>query len=364
MKKIFTAITAIGLILSSCTSADQYKVTGKLEGMTKGKVYLSKLQDHKLVKTDSTEVAGSSFSFEGTLESPEMYFIQLEGQRGAIQFFLENSKITIDANVKSLKNAKIIGSVNHDLISSYNDKQLQFQLKQQKMFSEYQKAEQKGNQFQMDSIEAAFNKLELDKLDAGEQFITLNKNTHAAAFVAYRISSPLETSEIEKIYAMLSEKAKKSPYADLLKEKIELLKSVETGQPAPDFILNTPKGKPLSLSSFKGKVVVIDFWASWCGPCRKENPHMLELYKELHPKGVEFLGVSLDKEKKSWLKAIKDDGLIWNHVSDLKYWDCEAAKLYGITGIPATVVIDQNGNIVAKKVFGDDLKAAIENLIQ
>lgn len=364
MKKIFIAIAAIGLLLSSCTSADQYRLTGKVKGMTEGKVYLSKLQDHKLVKTDSTQLTESGFSFTGVTEFPEMYWIQLEGQRGSIQFFLENSEITIDVDVNSLKNAKISGSVNHDLITSYDNKLKKVQLKQQKMYPAYQTAEKEGKQVEMDSIEAEFNRLEADKLTAGEDFITRNSNTGAAAFVAYRISTPLEIAEMEKIYASLEGNAKKSSYADLLKDKIELLKSVEVGQPAPDFTMSTNKGDSLSLSSFRGKIVVVDFWASWCGPCRNENPHMLEMYKELHPKGVEFLGVSLDKNKKSWLKAIKKDGLVWNHVSDLKYWDCKAAKLYGISGIPATIVIDQNGIIAAKKVFGDDLKTAVENLIQ
>jgi peroxiredoxin len=364
MNKIFIAIAAMGFLVSSCTSIDQYKLTGKVKGMTKGKVYLSILQDHKLVKMDSTEMSSTGFSFEGVIKDPGIYFVKLEGQRGAIQVFLENSEISIDADLKNLKEAKIVGSRNHDLVFAFDKKQQSFQVKQQLMRLEYQKAVKASNLFLKDSIEAEFNKLEVDKLDAGEQFVSLNCKTEAAAFIAYRISAPLEISEMEKIYAMLVGNAKKSSYADLLKDKIELLKSVEVGQPAPDFTMDTNKGDSLSLSSFKGKVVVIDFWASWCAPCRKENPHMLEMYKELHPKGVEFLGVSLDKNKKSWLKAIKDDKLVWNHVSDLKYWACKAAKLYGISGIPATIVIDQNGIIVAKKVFGDDLKTAVENLIQ
>ncbi|MDM8161664.1 TlpA disulfide reductase family protein [Labilibaculum sp. K2S] len=364
MKKIFIATAAIGLFLGSCTSKDQYKLTGKVEGMTEGKVYLSKLQDNKLVKTDSTEMTTTGFSFEGTVASPDLYYIELDGQRGAIQLFLENTAITVDANVENLREAKVTGSLNQDVLTNFGELQKGFQEKQQALYPEYQKAAEAKNQVAMDSIEAEFNKSEADKFTASKEFLKLNGNTAAAAFVAYRIASPLEAAEMEEVYALLGESALASSYAGLLKDKIEVLKKVAIGQPAPDFTLNTPEGKPLSLSSFKGKVVVIDFWASWCGPCRRENPHMVEMYNEVHASGVEFLGVSLDKEKDKWLKAIEDDGLIWNHVSDLKYWDSAAAKLYGINGIPATVVIDQDGNIAATKVFGEELKAVIDKLIQ
>jgi len=364
MKKFFIALGAIGLFLGSCTSADQYKLTGKVEGMTEGKVYLSKLQDNKLVKTDSTTMTASGFSFEGTVASPDLVYIELEGQRGAIQLFLENSVITVDADVKNLREAKVAGSENQNVLVAFGELQKGYQEKQKALYPEYQKAAEAKNQVAMDSIEAEFNKSEEAKFAASKEFVKSNSKFIASAFVAYRISSPLEPSEMEEVYALLSEEVKKSSYAVLIKDKIEVLNKVEVGQPAPDFTLNTTEGVPLSLSSFKGKVVVVDFWASWCGPCRRENPNMVKMYNEVHEKGVEFLGVSLDKDKDKWLKAIEDDGLIWNHVSDLKYWNSEAAKLYGINGIPATLVIDQKGNIVAKKVFGEELKAVIDKLIQ
>lgn len=202
-------------------------------------------------------------------------------------------------------------------------------------------------------------------MTASKEFVKANPNSVAAGFIAYRsFSYQLEGNELEEVYNTLGENVKTSVYGVRIKEKIDVLKSVAVGQPAPDFTLETPEGTPFSLSSLKGKVVVIDFWASWCGPCRRENPHMVEMYNEVHNKGVEFLGVSLDKDKENWLKAIEDDQLTWNHVSDLKYWNSEAAKLYGVNSIPATVLIDQNGTIVAKKLFGDELKAEIEKLIQ
>ncbi|PKQ65150.1 hypothetical protein BZG02_04810 [Labilibaculum filiforme] len=364
MKKLFIATAAIGLFLGACTSKEEYKLTGKVEGVTEGKVFLSKLQDNKLVKTDSTEMTATGFTFQGTVASPDLYYIQLDGQGGAIQVFLENSIITVDANVENLREAKVLGSANQDILGGFGDIQKGFQEKQQALYAEYQKAGEEKNQVVMDSIEAEFNKSEADKLIASKEFVKLNGATPAAAFLAYQITSSLEVAEMEEVYALLSENALASSYATLIKEKIEVLKKVAIGQPAPDFTLNTTEGAPLSLSSFKGKVVVIDFWASWCGPCRRENPNVVKMYEELHPKGVEILGVSLDESEEKWLKAIEDDGLVWNHVSDLKGWGSSAAKLYGVNGIPATVILDQNGVIIAKNLRGEELKAAIEKLIQ
>ncbi len=138
--------------------------------------------------------------------------------------------------------------------------------------------------------------------------------------------------------------------------------SFVNGGEAPDFTMNDTEGNPVKLSDFRGKVMLIDFWASWCGPCRRENPHVVELYNHFHNKGFDVLGVSLDKSKEPWLKAIKDDGLVWNHVSDLKYWSNEAAQLYGVTSIPHTVLVDKDGKIIARNLRGEQLTAKLREI--
>ena len=137
---------------------------------------------------------------------------------------------------------------------------------------------------------------------------------------------------------------------------------LEAGMEAPDFTELTPEGKPLKLSDLRGKVVLIDFWASWCGPCRRENPHVVKLYEKYKDKGFEILGVSLDRDRDRWLQAIKDDKLTWPQVSDLQHWQSKAAKLYNVTGIPYTVLLDANGNIIATKLRGEALDAALQNI--
>ena len=147
-----------------------------------------------------------------------------------------------------------------------------------------------------------------------------------------------------------------------LQNRVSILKSVEVGQVAPDFTMNDSTGKPVMLSSLKGKVLLVDFWASWCMPCREENPNLVALYGKYHPKGFDIFGVSFDSKRDRWLKAIADDSLTWTHVSDLSGWDNAAGKLYGIRSIPSNVLLDTTGVIIAKNLRGDDLKVKLEEL--
>jgi peroxiredoxin len=148
-------------------------------------------------------------------------------------------------------------------------------------------------------------------------------------------------------------------------EQVEMERKTAIGQPAPDITLPDADGNMRSLSSLKGKVVLLDFWASWCGPCRKENPYVVNVYNKYHEKGFEIFSVSLDKDRNAWLKAIAADNLSWpDHVSDLKYWRSEGAAIYGVTAIPFSVLIDREGRIVAKKLRGDALENKVSELLK
>lgn len=365
MKKLLFAVVAISVLFAACDTQKKYELSGKIEGQSEGKIYLNIEKDRELVKIDSADLVNGVFKLEGSVVVADLYYLQIDDKRGAIPVFLENAPISVEANMENLREAKVTGSVSQDLNNSFVAKMSGFKAKQEPIVTAYKKAMSEKDEAGAEKAIKEYETLEAEKVEIVKSFVKENSNSVVASFIAQRnLLNKIEVSEMEVLYNAFGEDVKASRSALAIKSKLDILKNIAVGQPAPDFTLNTPEGTPMSLSSLKGKVVVIDFWASWCGPCRRENPHMVEIYNELSSKGVEFLGVSLDENKDKWLKAIEDDGLIWKHVSDLKGWDSVAGKLYGINGIPATVLIDQNGNIVAHKVFGEELKAEIEKLLK
>ena len=180
---------------------------------------------------------------------------------------------------------------------------------------------------------------------------------------AYRMDDP---KELEAIINGFDPKLSGLSYTKDLQATLKIKKATAVGEIAPDFTQNDPNDKPVSLSDFRGKVVLVDFWASWCGPCRKENPNVVEAYNKFKNKGFTVLGVSLDRptDKDKWLKAIEDDKLTWTHVSDLKYWDNEVARQYGIRSIPSSLLIGKDGKILAKNLRGEDLHTELKKLLK
>ena len=173
----------------------------------------------------------------------------------------------------------------------------------------------------------------------------------------------MEVEQLDSMLSKLDTTLYHSPDYKFLAERVAVMQKVAIGQPALDFALVDPAGIPVPISSFKGKYLLIDFWASWCGPCRRENPNVVKLYNDFNDKGFEIIGVSFDDDRDKWLKAIEDDKLTWAHVSDLQGWGCEAGKLYAVNSIPATVLLNREGVIIAKNLRGDALRKKLEELL-
>jgi peroxiredoxin len=197
--------------------------------------------------------------------------------------------------------------------------------------------------------------------------IQKNPGKISTAFIVFADNTLLQVlnmSQLEQIANAFDEKTSQSQWVKMLKDHVTTLKRAAVGQPFPDITLKTPDDQPVSISDFagKGKYVLLDFWAAWCGPCRQINPRLVELYKRYSDRDFEIVGISLDQNKEAWVKAIKDDKLDWPQMSDLNYWQSAAARLYSVSSIPHTVLLDKDGKIIAKGLRVEELAAKLAEL--
>ena len=359
MRKLLLSIVAASMTLAACNAQSGYKVTGTVEGMPDGKAIIATVNGSTLDTLAKADVKNGSFEFTGNVSEPTGAYIMVIGQRGAIPFMLENANITVNAGQAGLT---VTGSEGQKIYDQFMAINATAQQEAMKLQQEYQAAN--GDQAKIQAIQEAYAKLMTDVQAKETELIKANPDSYVSTFVIVSGMGQMEYEQLKERYNLLGEKATASAQGKAIAAQIAKLESTAIGQIAPNFTITTPEGESISLYDIKGKVKLIDFWASWCGPCRGENPHVVEIYKEYHPKGLEIFGVSLDNNKEAWVKAIADDGLVWKHGSDLKGWQSAPAQLYSVTGIPHTVLLDENNKIIAKNLRGDELKQKIAELLK
>ena len=359
MRKLLVSIVAASMTLAACNAQSGYKVTGTVEGMPDGKAIIATVNGSSLDTLAKADVKNGSFEFTGNVSEPTGAYIMVIGQRGAIPFMLENANITVNAGQAGLT---VTGSEGQKIYDQFMAINATAQQEAMKLQQEYQAAN--GDQAKMQAVQEAYAKLMTDAQAKETELIKANPDSYVSTFVIVSGMGQMEYEQLKERYNLLGEKAKASAQGKAIAAQIAKLESTAIGQIAPNFTITTPEGESISLYDIKGKVKLIDFWASWCGPCRGENPHVVEIYKEYHPKGLEIFGVSLDNNKEAWVKAIADDGLVWKHGSDLKGWQSAPAQLYSVSGIPHTVLLDENNKIIAKNLRGDELKQKIAELLK
>ncbi len=372
---LFLLVSANGFAQKGFTiSGDVSKVKDLI-----AKVYLNYYADGKSTM-DSAEVKDGKFSFTGTLADPVMGSLRAKYQevpgaksmkaisynRDIKQVFLENSKIKI-ASVDSFANATIKGSKSHTAYVSWTDLTKEETAQSAALNKEYSEFYKKKDQAGMDKIDAAFDKLTEQKNIKNKQYLKDNASSPIALFVLKQYAGyDINADDVEPMFLALPEQLRASPAGKDMTEKLETAKKTGVGKMAMDFTQNDTLGIPVSLSSFRGKYVLIDFWASWCGPCRQENPNVVKAFNAYNSKGFTVLGVSLDQPtaKDKWMKAIHDDKLTWTQVSDLKYWKNDVAVQYGIQAIPQNFLIDPQGKIVGKNLRGEALNKKLAELFK
>ncbi|MDO5978370.1 TlpA disulfide reductase family protein [Flavivirga spongiicola] len=365
----YLIIIGLVIFLSSCSSKPAYHIQGVTNTKTKGKVYLNKQEGYKFKKIDSTTIKNNTFEFEGFVNIPDVYGLSFEGKNGVKRFCLENTNYNITI-ADTISKSKIAGGTFQPLMESFTKKMRAIE------------AEERDIVKQAREIWRDEHASEEDKKNVSNTLETFRNNVkvaHAKTFITENKSSPftpnvlniyvrnyLDLNQLDSIYQTFTDNVKKSNLGSKLGKSITNTRLSAVGNPFLDFSVLGVNGNQIKLSDIvKGnKLVFVDFWASWCGPCRQIIPALKETYSKYHPQGLEMFAVSYDDDDEKWKKAIKDENFAWINGSNLKRWGCPSASLYAIRGIPANVLITNDGTIVGKNLYGEALNNKIEEFLK
>lgn len=388
MKQLFCVVT-VALLITACGNKNQCVVKGSLKGIENTKGILQYVNQQG--RMDTIKVTGNNFivnakvtqpqlallAFQQIVDSKDTLQMMLAQQKNPISFavFLEPGKtITIEGDANKPDNIKFSGSKLNNEFLDFQSKTLKPVLQKEQAFIQMAQAVAAKNPGAMDSLNNIYLKITEEKKNLIVQNNLKNKNSIVAATYTFLIYQALPVdSSLKEVYKNLSADVKKSFAGLRIKEKIDQDKSVastakaiKVGDVVPNFTLKNVAGKEVTLSDlYKGKkLFLIDFWASWCKPCRNENPNVVKAYNSFKNKGFDILGVSIDEEKDAWLQAIKSDGLKWEQVIDAAGWSSKTAHLYGVEAIPASFLIDGNGNLIAKDLRGEELMAKLAAVLK
>lgn len=343
------------------------RVNGTVANINGQKIYLHHKWDEAF-KTDSATVKDGKFSFAIKSLDPNMYWITLgrdPNMQPNISFFADKAPLKVNLKADSLQFSVVEGGQAQKDFTEYRNLVNGFVQVQMRMQSDFNSAVQRGDMSTQEAIRAEYNNLNTQYLAGLKNFVKTHPKSAVSGYVIYNdLGNPaIPLTEVEEALGYLDKSIENTKFVKLATKRVNDARGTTVGYTATDFAQTTPDGKKVKLSDLRGKYVLLDFWASWCRPCRMENPNVVAAYNKYKNKGFTVLGVSLDQNRDPWLAAIKQDNLTWTNVSDLKGWGNEVGRLYGVTGIPQNFLIDKEGKIIAKDLRGPALEAKLAEVL-
>ena len=370
IKSVFLAITVLGMA-SACqnaTAADGYEISGQLKNAPAGTVlHLSELTVNQFVEKGQTKTdASGKFTLKGVAATPGIFQLKVDEANQVLLLLDNKTHLQLSGDAKSLTATYTVkGSKDAEVLRQLTQVMQGTKGQLDGLSQRFNAAGQAGKTEEMKAIEKEYYVIQGGNTVKVKTLIRQNAATVVGGFAVGAFLNPEEEFSFADSIAAIQRKANpNSPFTKELTARLEPLRATAQGTMAPEINLATPTGPKLALSSLRGKYVLIDFWASWCGPCRQENPNVVKAYNQFKDKGFTIYSVSLDQDKAKWERAIASDGLTWNHVSDLAGWNSVAGAAYGVKAIPQSFLIDPQGKIIAKNLRGEALVAKLAEVLK
>lgn len=355
------------ITLMSCADKNAFDLTISITDIPdKSKVYLKYIDStNNPITLDSTSTTDGKAQIRGIQSSPAMHYLFIENASGNIPVIISAGSIEVAAQKDSLQFAQISGTDQNKWFSEFLKTSQGFTQRANGISVDLQNARANGKEAFINSLREEYTELQQEASSYELAFATEHPNSLISILLLERMfmSKSVDEATIKPLIESLSDDIKSSEAGKKLMAAWEANLITAIGSKAQEFKGPNPEGKEISLSELKGKVTIIDFWAAWCKPCRAENPNVVSVYNQYHEKGLEIISISLDKSKEDWLAAITADQMDWHHISTLQYFDDPIARLYNINAIPATLILDENGVIVAKDLRGPALGAQIAKML-